>query len=277
LQAVDSLAQGLQRSDAYSPSRAQQRVQGRDRDPITPIIVDQLAGIDNVLEEDQVPFDAELHHRSKRRRISDSQRDNASYNSRSTVPLQGPTRITSSLSILSWPALFRSEDLATYSHKITSARATLCLQRNSDTQALTSASCETSDLLNLLSCFAESILPTIPVIDLGQVRRMISRMDEYGVPWNGEACLVLLVAALGSIYQPDAQDSRHRTRDTSQISSPASSRTRTSGTSERITSTTLRYWNMARKRLSWAMNTAGRLSTQCQLLAGYVLSDPAPG
>jgi hypothetical protein len=126
-------------------------------------------------------------------------------------------------------------------------------------------------LLILLSSFADSLLPSIPIIELSQVRRIIWKIGEYGISWTGESCLVLLIAALGSIYQTSNPGS-HQSRGTPQDLSPASTRSRLGGASasERLTPGTLRYWSMARKRLTWATNATGLLAAQCQLLAGFV-------
>ncbi|KAF5241037.1 hypothetical protein FANTH_9254 [Fusarium anthophilum] len=276
LQAVDNLAQSLHRSQTRSSSKPQHINPERNRDSNASSLVGRLHETDHNFEEENIATDPNLCHRNKRRRISDPLTDSRNNNS-VKVPLPGPTPITGSLSILSWPTFSRSQGLITHIQQIKSARAALSRRHNSDTHALMSASCQTSDLVRLSSCFAKWILPMMPVVEMAQVRRIISRMEEYGVPWNGEACLVFLIAALGCIYQSDTEDCRSQPRDTSHISSTASSRFRTTEASMEITPASLRYWNMARKRLSWAINTAGRLSAQCQLLAGlYLLYNSEP-
>lgn len=177
-----------------------------------------------------------------------------------------PSIIAGGFSILTWPIF---DGLGNQVGKIKSAILASTNLRNLNKQAAETASIETADLLKQLRSFSKSLLPSFPVVEVDKVRRMIAKIGEYGIEWTCESCLVLLIAALGSIYQSSNHSAVH-THGTIPNLSPASNRASSEMSSERLTSSTLRYWNMARKRLTWAMTTTGFLAAQCQFLAGFV-------
>ncbi|KAL2205670.1 hypothetical protein CC79DRAFT_1055464 [Sarocladium strictum] len=189
-----------------------------------------------------------------------------------TIQLHGPTLITGSLSIPQWP-LFRELGVSSRLNDIRSARVAVVRQRNSSQNALQSASCSVPELHALLACFERSMLPDFPVINISHTKRLISdTIADYSVPWSAEACLILLVSALGAISQPRSGHARLSPMNSSHLSSPANSKTSSvPKTSEGIMSAAMRYWTMAKKRLMWAVSTNGQLSAQCQLLAGVYL------
>ncbi|CAH0025637.1 unnamed protein product [Clonostachys rhizophaga] len=108
------------------------------------------------------------------------------------------------------------------------------------------ATCAPETLLGLVDIFQAGFLPSIPVLDVADLRRYILHIGEYGDMWNVEACLVLVVAALAS-----------RLPQASAFPQYVSS----------TVSMALRYWNMAKKRLAWALEGSGMVAAQCQLLA----------
>ncbi|KAK7215987.1 hypothetical protein V2G26_003990 [Clonostachys chloroleuca] len=109
-----------------------------------------------------------------------------------------------------------------------------------------SATCAPESLLKLADIFQAGFLPAIPVLNPADLRRYILHIGEYGDMWNVEACLVLIVAALASMLRPTSAFPQH-------VSSTISM--------------ALRYWNMAKKRLAWALEGSGMVAAQCQLLA----------
>lgn len=111
-----------------------------------------------------------------------------------------------------------------------------------------SATCAPESLLKLADIFQAGFLPAIPVLNPADLRRYILHIGEYGDMWNVEACLVLIVAALASMLRPTSAFPQH-------VSSTISM--------------ALRYWNMAKKRLAWALEGSGMVAAQCQLLAAY--------
>ncbi|CAG9989293.1 unnamed protein product [Clonostachys byssicola] len=111
-----------------------------------------------------------------------------------------------------------------------------------------SATCATETLLGLVDIFQASFLPVIPILDAADLRGYILHIGEYGDMWNVEACLVLVVAALASMLTQASAFAQH-------VSSTVSM--------------ALRYWNMAKKRLAWALEGSGMVAAQCQLLAAY--------
>jgi hypothetical protein len=105
----------------------------------------------------------------------------------------------------------------------------------------------------LFGTFETYILPGLPILDITQLRRYISLVGEYGVPWSADACLLLLVAALASKCRGELEE-------------PSSSGFESAH----------RYWNMAKKRLAWALEEHSLLGAQCQFLTWFVpLSQPS--
>ncbi|CAH0047452.1 unnamed protein product [Clonostachys solani] len=132
------------------------------------------------------------------------------------------------------------------------ARYKQALSRHADQRPLAramgreSATCATETLLGLVDIFQAGFLPAIPVLDAADLRRYILHIGEYGDMWNVEACLVLIVAALASMLAPTSAFAQHASSTVSMA---------------------LRYWNMAKKRLAWALEESGIMAAQCQLLA----------
>jgi hypothetical protein len=164
---------------------------------------------------------------------------------RGPIPIDGPTVITNLESILAWDVFSDQGDaIAVFLRSIQESSAT---SREPTTTRGESAACAVRDLLVLLGTFETYILPGLPILDMTQLRRYVSLVGEYGVPWSADACLLLLVAALASKYRGELEEP-----------SPSGSES------------PYRYWNMAKKRLAWALEEHSLLGAQCQLLAGFV-------
>lgn len=130
-----------------------------------------------------------------------------------------------------------------------------------------SASTTKSILTRLSDLFVLHYLVAVPVLDKIQLEYYIAAIGENGIEWTVESCLVLIVASLGSICQ---QQQHRRTIISDGYSVPANA---VAGPFD-LNSTAFRYWNMAKKRLGWAMEESGLLSAQCLCLAGLVLHLP---
>ncbi|VUC30083.1 unnamed protein product [Clonostachys rosea] len=120
-----------------------------------------------------------------------------------------------------------------------------------------SATCAAETLLALVDIFQATFLPSIPILNTEDLRGYVLHIGEYGDMWNVEACLVFMVAALASMLRPTSTSLQHGSSTVSMA---------------------LRYWNMAKKRLAWALEESGIVAAQCQLLAGiwYIYaSEPA--
>ncbi|KAL3496923.1 hypothetical protein BJX62DRAFT_232119 [Aspergillus germanicus] len=162
---------------------------------------------------------------------------------RGPIPIDGLTVITNLEPILAWNVFSDQRDaIAVF---LRPAREFSATSRDHNTTGKESASCDVRQLLGLLSTFETYILPGLPILDIGQLRRYISLVGEYGVPWSADACLLLLVAALASNYRGELEE-----------------------TSSSESESARRYWNMAKKRLAWALEEHSLLGAQCQLLAG---------
>ncbi|KFA71308.1 hypothetical protein S40288_06711 [Stachybotrys chartarum IBT 40288] len=134
----------------------------------------------------------------------------------------------------------------------------------SHNSALESASCTVPELHALIASFTAHFLPSMPVVDLEDTRRLVVDIGEYGVAWTANSCLILLIAALGSICQIDHPCARQ------QLAQLAPNRANGRGGYQRQASIAKRYWNMARKRLTWATDASGLLAGQCHFLAGIL-------
>ncbi|KAF7554284.1 hypothetical protein G7Z17_g3003 [Cylindrodendrum hubeiense] len=177
----------------------------------------------------------------------------------SSIPIEGPTPITSLPSILAWDVFSRQDDVLARFSLLLSDHARL--PNVSQTSGKESASCARSDLLALASIFEARVLPAMPIIDMVKLRSYISEISEFGVQWDTESCLVLLVAALASL-------SSHHEAQSSEMRAESSVLTPTTNLSIEFTINALRYWNMAKKRLAWALEDSGLVAAQCQFLAG---------
>jgi hypothetical protein len=159
------------------------------------------------------------------------------------VTLPGPSPITSLPSILQWDLFEAARSL--FMEKLVKAAEP---RKRDPTIGLETASCNTAALLALAARFVTYQDGSLQIVEMATLRSLIADIGEFGVPWSAESCLVLLVAALGSLL-----DTVNETAEPRQITREA-----------------LRYWNMARKRLSWAAGEGGLLGAQCHFLAGLV-------
>ncbi|KAH6970588.1 hypothetical protein BKA56DRAFT_678567 [Ilyonectria sp. MPI-CAGE-AT-0026] len=186
------------------------------------------------------------------------------------IPIEGPSPVTSLPSLLAWNVFANQGDvLARFSLSLSEHARQSYASRTSGKE---SASCAKSDLLFLASVFEARFLPAHPVVDMAEVRGYIAQISEFGILWNTESCLVLLVAALASMYSCNEDQLSALHTDSSVFAS-----TETSSSIE-CTPGALKYWNMAKKRLAWALEDSGLLAAQCQFLAGVwnlYTSEPA--
>ncbi|KFY19191.1 hypothetical protein V491_04557 [Pseudogymnoascus sp. VKM F-3775] len=107
-------------------------------------------------------------------------------------------------------------------------------------------------LTNLLRCYVSYYQSKIEILDIHLLKGYVAQIGENGAEWTAESCLVFLVAALGSICQAsgylESPNSLDRSPDAYNVA--------------------FRYWNMAKKRLGWALENNNLLSTQCLCLTG---------
>ncbi|KAH7362363.1 hypothetical protein B0T11DRAFT_280685 [Plectosphaerella cucumerina] len=166
------------------------------------------------------------------------------------MALPGPSPITSLPSILQWDLFEAARSL--FMEKLVKAAEP---RKRDPTIGLETASCNTAELLALAARFVTYQDGSLQIVEMATLRSLIADIGEFGVPWSAESCLVLLVAALGSLL-----DTVNETAEPRQITREA-----------------LRYWNMARKRLAWAAGEGGLLGAQCHFLAGiWQLYDSDP-
>lgn len=250
LEAVGGLAQQLQSSrGAGLAVSAGQAVHGEG---------DHDSGRDQHYSSE----DALDQRRRKRRRTSEN-----TVGRELEIPVPGPSAATGLSSVMAWDTFSNEADAL---QKLRSDLSALKQRQTPSRQSgLETATCAAPALLALAATFATNYLPAMPIVDMSDVRKLIGEMAEFGTAWNGESCLVLLIAALASMCPKEADDARPAW-GTPQLSSPTSSLHSGSAGAERRDPNSLRYWNMARKRLSWALDGCGLLAAQCQFLAGYV-------
>lgn len=113
-----------------------------------------------------------------------------------------------------------------------------------------SASVSILNLKELSSYFVSHYLAVFPIVDPAYLKEAIFEVDENGIGWTVNTCFVLLVAALGDLC--------------SDIGVPTSRLSH-------ITRAGFRYWNMAKKRLSWALEEDSLQAAQCLCLSGWVV------
>lgn len=195
----------------------------------------------------------------KRQRVSE-----ATHLDDNEFPIPGPSAVGGLSSVLAWD-IFSGHGQT--SDDLRSALSNAKQRQSSHHSGLESASCAAAELFALAAAFEGFYLPAMPVLDITDTRRLVRDSGEFGIAWSAESCLVLLVAALGSMCRQGGTNAQ-TPWGTPQLSSPASSLLSGSGSSERRTPSALRYWNMARKRLVWATSSSGLVAAQCQFLAG---------
>jgi hypothetical protein len=171
-----------------------------------------------------------------------------------SIPVESTTPITGIASILSWTGLRSGPSpspLPTPNH------AGIKGQNGSDGRE--SASTAGKYLRHLSDAFITHYIPTIPILDVTHLKRYLAKIDENGIAWTTESCLVLLVVALGSCGSRDYDQEQC---GVSMLGSQLAS-----------TITGFRYWNMAKKRLGWALEENSLVSAQCLCLAGCVCTN----
>jgi hypothetical protein len=128
-------------------------------------------------------------------------------------------------------------------------------------QGHASGSTSKADLIKLRDSFVKYVLPAVPVLSIPRLDEYISYIGENGAEWSSESCLVFLVAALGVANRRHVHDEmENETVD------------RTSNIRRKPDEAAFWYWNMAKKRLGWALEENGLLAAQCLCLAGFVCS-----
>lgn len=184
-------------------------------------------------------------------------------------PIESGGPLTSIQSILHWP-VFQDKlpDLSLPS---------LNKPRNHGSAGKASGNTSASELKELAQYFQSHYLRMLPILSSTQLKQEITKIDEDGIEWTVESCLVLLVAALGTLCKHHGQQ---ETVPTETYTNPDPSNWRlpshypelipTSAEHSLSTTSALKYWNMAKKRLAWAMEEDNLKSAQCLCLAGSV-------
>lgn len=137
-----------------------------------------------------------------------------------------------------------------------------------------------SRLIELAQYFQSLYPRSSQILSFVWLNQAIAKTDEYGIEWNAESCLILLVAALGSLCKlhslqthldaASTKSNTHTDHTNRQLQPDYPTQTPKSVEEGSSVAMAFRYWNMARKRLSWAMEEDSLLSAQCLCLSGYV-------
>lgn len=149
-----------------------------------------------------------------------------------SITVESPSKITSISSILAWDVFKFAPDPGAFLPEKANHR----LQKRGQESGDTSVPC----LIQLSRTFFLFYSLELPILEEAELEYHISEIGENGPQWSAESCLVFLVAALGSYCQASTESS----------------------------SEAFRYWNMAKKRLGWALEESSLLSAQCLILAG---------
>ena len=150
-----------------------------------------------------------------------------------SITVESPSNITSIASILAWDVFNFAPDSDAFLPENTAIQ-------NPQKRGQESGDTSFSRLMQLSRSFIFFYSLELPILDQTELDHYISEIRENGSEWSAESCLVFLVAALGS----DCQKSPESRKEA------------------------LRYWNMAKKRLGWALEERSLLSAQCLILAG---------
>ncbi|XMA16515.1 hypothetical protein WAI453_009306 [Rhynchosporium graminicola] len=164
--------------------------------------------------------------------ISESGNDTHDDEECFSIAVEMPSNITSISSILAWDVF----DFAPDAHSFLAEKTTHRLQTRGHESGDTSVSC----LMELSRSFFLVYSLELPFVEETELEYYISEIGENGPQWSAESCLVFLVAALGCYCQKSTD----------------------------LSSEGFRYWNMAKKRLGWALEEPNPLSAQCLILAG---------
>ena len=124
-----------------------------------------------------------------------------------------------------------------------------------------SGSTSKADLIKLRDSFVTYVLPKVPVLSVSRLDGYILQIGENGAEWSSESCLVFLVAALGVASRRYSHDEI----ENGTVVEPSNVQSKTDEAA-------FWYWNMAKKRLGWALEENGLLAAQCLCLAGFVTS-----
>ena len=122
---------------------------------------------------------------------------------------------------------------------------------------------EYSDLARLELKYIDAVHIKNPVLDLPKLHEMILHVSENGLDWSTKTCLVAMVCAIGAIAGRYKETSQ--TRD---IRSSSGSEFQPSGIAESEPELASRHWNVAAKRLGYAIGQDDIEAVQCLCLAG---------
>lgn len=134
--------------------------------------------------------------------------------------------------VLSW-AIFSNKQLSTPA--LISKSTYMTVQRKSGSE---SATTDPIPLTSLAHEFANTYKRELSFLDAEEIDSCIQEIAENGPSWNSRSCFVFLISAITWISRslPESHEMASR------------------------------YWNMARKRLSWALEGDDVVSVQCILL-----------
>jgi hypothetical protein len=124
---------------------------------------------------------------------------------------------------------------------------------------------EYSELARLESKYIAGVHIKNPILDLPTLHQKILHISENGLDWSTSTCLVSMVCAIGAIagkYQEAFQSPPNS------LSNLSDSQDRVIESGESEVELAMRYWNVAAKRLGYAIGQDELEAVQCLCLAG---------
>jgi hypothetical protein len=132
---------------------------------------------------------------------------------------------------------------------------------------------EYAELARLESKYIAGVHIKNPILDLPTLHQKILHVSENGLDWSTTTCLVSMVCAIGAIA------GRYKGAVQPAPNSPTSlsgSQDRMFESGESDVELAMRHWNVAAKRLGYAIGQDDLEAVQCLCLAGYK-SPPSSG
>jgi hypothetical protein len=121
------------------------------------------------------------------------------------------------------------------------------------------------ELTRLESKYIAGVQIFNPILDLSTLHQNICHISENGLDWSTRTCLVMMVCAIGAIA---GRYSKSFFATPNSLATFSNSKDRVTETGESEVELAMRYWNVAAKRLGYAIAQDDLEAVQCLCLAG---------